>query len=60
MALLNSLKKLFGTSKDLGAAKIEELKDKAVPVVEEAKEQIKEVVDKVESSTVGIKVRKQK
>ncbi len=55
MALLNSLKKLFGTSKDLGAAKIEELKDKAVPVVGEAKEKAKDVVDKVESATVDIR-----
>ena len=55
MALLNSLKKLFGTSKELGAVKIEELKDKAAPVVENAKGYSKDVVDKVENAIGGAK-----
>lgn len=55
MALLNSLKKLFGTSKDLGAAKVEELKDKTAPVVENAKEYSKDVIDKVEGAIDDVK-----
>jgi len=55
MALLDSLKKLFGTSKDLGAAKVEELKDKAAPVVENAKGYSKDVVDKVENAIDDVK-----
>ena len=55
MALLDSLKKLFVTSKDLGAAKIEELKGKATPKVENTKEQARVVVDKIENATADIR-----
>lgn len=55
MALKDSLKKLFGTSKKLGVVKMEELKDKANPVVENAKEFVKEVADKVENAAGGVK-----
>ncbi len=55
MGLKDSLKKLFGTSKEVSSAKASELKEKATQGVETAKEYTKEVSEKLEDVVGNVK-----
>ncbi len=50
MGFVDSLKKLFSTSKEVAAVKTTELKEKAADSVESAKEYSKDVVEDVKAA----------
>jgi len=55
MGISESLKRLFGTTKEVGKIKLDEIKDKSSVEVDSAKDYMHEATEKIEEAVVEIK-----